>query len=112
MGMLAGVPDCRRNWKWGCLGRLALGFKPRCGSHTERGPRGFRGEGRGPRGFGGIGGENHGALAEWGPRGGDTADGAGSLNCGLPLLFLRYGTPDWAEGEGRTMCICGYSRGL
>ena len=51
--------------KWGCRGRLALGFKPRCGSHTERGPRGFRGEGRGPRGFGGIGGENHTALADW-----------------------------------------------
>ena len=24
--------------------------------------------------------------------------------------FLRYGTPDWAEGEGRTVCICGYSK--
>ena len=32
------------------------------------------------------------ALAEWGPRGGDTADGAGSLNHRLLLLFLRYGT--------------------
>ena len=31
-----------------------------------------------------------------------TADGAGSLNHGL-LLFLRHGTPDWAEGEGRTV---------
>ena len=31
-----------------------------------------------------------------------TADGAGSLNYGL-LLFLRYGTPDWAQGEGRTV---------
>ena len=30
-----------------------------------------------------------------------TTDGAGSLNHGLLLLFLRYGTPDWAEGEGR-----------
>ena len=27
--MLAGVTDCRRSWKWGCRGRLALGFKPR-----------------------------------------------------------------------------------
>ena len=32
------------------------------------------------------------ALAEWGPHGGDTADGAGSLNHGLLLLFLRYST--------------------
>ena len=24
--------------------------------------------------------------------------------------FLRYGTPDWAEGEGRTVYICGYSK--
>ena len=32
-----------------------------------------------------------------------TADGAGSLNHGLLLLFLRHGTPDWAEGEGRTV---------
>ena len=47
-----------------------------------------------------------------GDRGGDTADGAGSLNHGLLLLFLRYSTPDWAEGEGRTVCICGYSKGL
>ena len=38
--------------------------------------------------------------------GSDTADGAGSLNHGLVLLFLRYGTPDWAEGEGRTDCVC------
>ena len=32
-----------------------------------------------------------------------TADGAGSLNHGLLLLFLRHGTPDWAQGEGRTV---------
>ena len=31
-----------------------------------------------------------------------TADGAGSLNHGL-LLFLRHGTSDWAQGEGRTV---------
>ena len=35
--------------------------------------------------------------------GNHTADGAGSLNHGLLLLFLRYSTPDWAEGEGRTV---------
>ena len=67
---------------------------------------------REPRGFGGVGGENHTALAEWEPHGSDTADGAGSLNHGLLLLFLRYGTPDWAEGEGRTVCICGCFKGL
>ena len=43
--------------------------------------------------------------------GGDTADGARSLNHGLLLLFLRYGTPDWAQGEGRTVCVYGYSKG-
>ena len=32
-----------------------------------------------------------------------TADGARSLNHRLLLLFLRYGTLDWAEGEGRTV---------
>ena len=32
-----------------------------------------------------------------------TADGAGSLNHGLLLLFLRHGTPDWAQGKGRTV---------
>ena len=34
-----------------------------------------------------------------------TADGAGSLNHGLLLLFLRYGTLDWAEREGRTVSV-------
>ena len=38
-----------------------------------------------------------------GDHGSHTADGAGSLNHGLLLLFLRYGTPDWAEREGRTV---------
>ena len=33
----------------------------------------------------------------------DTADGAGSLNHGLLLLFLRHGIPDWAQEEGRTV---------
>ena len=56
-------------------------------------------------------GENHTALAEWGPRGGDTADGARSLNHRL-LLFLRYGTPDWAEGEGRTVHLWVFQRTL
>ena len=47
-----------------------------------------------------------------GDHGGSTADGAGSLNHGLLLFFLRFGTPNWAEGEGRTVCICGYSKEL
>ena len=59
---------------------------------------------RGPCGFGREGGEDHVALAEWGPCGSDTADGAESLNHGLTLLFLRYGTPDWAEGR-RKDCV-------
>ena len=41
---------------------------------------------------------------------GNTADGTRSLNHGLLLLSLRYSTPDWAEGEGRTVCVCGYSQ--
>ena len=45
-------------------------------------------------------------------RGVDTADGAGKLSLGLLLLFLRYGTPDWVEGEGRTVCVYEYSEGL
>ena len=94
--IVAGVRngDAEEDW----LGDLNPGV-----AAIQRGPPSFGEEGRGPRGFGGIGGENHGALAEWGLPGGDTADGAGSLNCGLPLLFLRYGTPDWAEGEGGTV---------
>ena len=83
MGMLAGVTDFRRSQKWGCRGRLALGFKPRHGSHT--------------------GGEPP-TLAEWGPCGCDTADGTGSLNHGLLLLFLRYGTPDWGRREKEGLC--------
>ena len=67
---------------------------------------------RGPHGFGREGGENHAALAEWGPHGNNTADGDVSLNHGLLLLFLRFGTLDWAGGEGRTVCVCGYSKGL
>ena len=67
---------------------------------------------RRPRGFGEEGGENHAALAEWVPCVIDTGDGAGNLNHRLLLIFLRYSIPDWAEGEGRTLCICGYSKGL
>ena len=111
--MLAGVTDCRRSWKWGCRGRLVLGFKPRRGNHVgERIKQLWQRRERGPHSFGRLGAENHAALAEWGPCGCDTVDGAGSLNHGLLLLFLRYGTPDWTEGEGRTVCICGYSKGL
>ena len=36
--------------------------------------------------------------------GGDIAEGVGSLNHGLLLLFLRYGTPDWAKGR-RKDCV-------
>ena len=36
--------------------------------------------------------------------GGNIADGAGSLNHGLLLLFLRYGTLDWAKGR-RKDCV-------
>ena len=36
-----------------------------------------------------------------------TADGAGSLNHGLLLLFLRYGTLDWAQGEGKDCASVG-----
>ena len=35
----------------------------------------------------------------------NTANGARFLNHGLLLPFLRYGTTDWAEGEGRTSCV-------
>ena len=66
---------------------------------------------RGPHSFGGEGRENHAALAEWGPCVHNTADGAGSLNHRLLLLFLRYRTPDWPEGEGRTVHLWD-SRGL
>ena len=46
-----------------------------------------------PRGFGLTG-----------DPGGDTADGARNLNHELLLLFLRYGTPYWAEGR-RKDCV-------
>ena len=41
MGMLADVAKCGRSRKWGCRGRLVLGFKPRRGSHAKWGPHGF-----------------------------------------------------------------------
>ena len=34
--MLASVAKCGKSWKWGCRGRLALGFKPRCGSCDKK----------------------------------------------------------------------------
>ena len=77
---------------------------------------------RGPHSFGGVNREDYAALVEKGERTRglwwsrdpvvNTANGAGRLNQGLLLLFLRYGTPDWAEGEGRTVSVCGYSKGL
>ena len=62
--MLAGVTDCRRSRKWGCKGRWALGFKPRPGSHRERGPCGFGGEGRGSCSFGKVNRGDHAFLEE------------------------------------------------
>ena len=41
MGILAGVADCGRSWKWGCRRKLVLGFKPRNGSHAREGLYGF-----------------------------------------------------------------------
>ena len=88
-----------------------LGFKPRLGSHRREDYEvlGEKGEDHAALA---EKEKDHPALADWGPCGGDTADGARSLNHGLLLLFLRYGTPDWAEAEGRTVCVCGYSKAL
>ena len=45
-------------------------------------------------------------MAAWGSRGGDTADGARSLNHGLLLIFLRYSTPTGQrEKEGLCMFV-------
>ena len=90
--MLAGVTDCGRSRKWGCRGRLAWDLKPGVAAIAGEDHRALAEKG-----------ENHAALAEWGPRGSNSADGACSLNHRLLLLFLRCGTPDWAEGEGRTV---------
>ena len=59
--------------------------------------------------FGGRreGREDHKALVEWGPHGGNTADGARSLNHGLLLLFLRYGTPGQGRGRGKECASVG-----
>ena len=68
MGMLVGATDCRRSWTWGCRGRWVLGFKPRHGSHMRgRTTQLWQRRGKGPCDFGGVRGENHAALAEWGP---------------------------------------------
>ena len=48
----------------GCKGRWALGFKPRHSSHN-------------------WGGENHAALAEWGPCGFDESQDHVALGCSL-----------------------------
>ena len=55
----------------------------------------------GPQGFGGEGRDT--ALAEWGPRGCDTADGAGSLNHGLLLLF-GDAVPQTGQREKEGLC--------
>ena len=70
--MLAGVTDCGRSRKWGCRGRWALGFKARCGSHTKRGPMALTEKG-----------ENHAALAEWGPWGFGKRESHMALGCSL-----------------------------
>ena len=46
VGMLAGVADCGRSRKWGCRGRLAQGFKPKCSSHAIGRSTGLWQEGR------------------------------------------------------------------
>ena len=48
-----------------------------------------------------------------GDRSSDRADGARAE--GLPEPRTSTSFPEirnWAEGEGRTVCVCGYSRGL
>ena len=60
----------------------------------ERGPCSFE-EGR----------EDNGALAEWVPSGGNTADGARSLNYGLVLVFLIYGTYPRLDRGRRKDCV-------
>ena len=100
-GMLAGVTDCRRSWKWGCRGRLALGFKLGCGSHTGEGTTGIWGEERGPRGFGGVGTPWCG-HSWWCPE----------PESRTSTYFPEIQYPNWAEGEGRTVYVCGYSKAL
>ena len=87
--MLAGVTDCRRSWKWGCRGRLALRFHPRSSSQAGENHKALVEKKR----------EDHVSLAEWGPHGSDTDNDARSLNHGLLLLFLRYGYPGLGRGR-------------
>ena len=47
-----------------------------------------------------------------GDRDGDTADGAREPEPQTSTSSVRYGTLDWAQGEGRTVCVCGYSKEL
>ena len=47
-----------------------------------------------------------------GDRSSHTADGAGSPNHRLPLLFLRYGTPDWAKGRRKDCAFVGILKGF
>ena len=47
-----------------------------------------------------------------GDRDGDTADGAGEPEPQTSTSSVRYSTLDWAQGEGRTVCVCGYSKEL
>ena len=111
---------CRCNWLWeesemGLQGKTGAGiltqtwqpFGLSFWDHTSfQGPCGIR------RLF-----RDHAALAEWGPR---SFASAPFLPCGwcwepesrTSKSFLRYGTPDWAEGKGRTVCVCGYSKEL
>ena len=73
--MLAGVTDCRRTWR------------------MDTGPGGFGREGR----------ENHAALAEWGPHGGNTAEGARNLNqTSTSFPEIRY--PRMSRGR-RKDCV-------
>ena len=79
-------------------------LNPGVAAIPPRGPRGPEGKGGGPHGFGREGREDHVALAEWGPLGSNTADGARSLNHGLLLLFLRYGTRT-LQREKEGLCV-------
>ena len=55
-------------------------------------------------------GTEGGLPAEYGLLGGT---GRGDyLSHGLLFIFLRYGTSDQAKREGRTVCVCGYLKGL
>ena len=142
--MLAGVTDWGKSRKWGCRGRLALGFKPRHGSHA-RGDHAALGCSLLPHGLGSrrdlagkkrgektlAGGLWEGATWFWinwrllrwhtwwcwepqevGQPSMDCWEPRGYLSHGLLFLSLIYGTVDWAEGEGRAVYVCGYSKGL